>query len=282
MSPSALFGGPLLGDKLVRFIYVDEAGTSEQEPVSVVVGLIVQADKEWLPAAQAVQSLRPTVPEKFRNEIFHAKTIWGHKKYRDDWSQEARVEFLCRLMSIPNRVGIGISWAMMRRTARVVPVPGYTAVQIQHAHCFLGCVGAADTFVRQVGPGEVATIVAEDVPEVRKLLRHALTLARYQPPTVTGWGPSPATELRVTQVVDEVHFAGKEEAILLQVADACAFGLRRYFADQSYGDVFAHAVTGGAKLEEIFHKADQSISSAGGTLGPSVSPSAEPSSGQSS
>jgi hypothetical protein len=40
----ALFGGLLWGDQAVRYIFMDEAGTSATEPVSVVVVLIASAE----------------------------------------------------------------------------------------------------------------------------------------------------------------------------------------------------------------------------------------------
>ena len=53
----ALFGGLLWGDAAMRFIHVDEAGTSEHEPVTVVVGLIVDADKQLMIAEAAIEAL---------------------------------------------------------------------------------------------------------------------------------------------------------------------------------------------------------------------------------
>jgi hypothetical protein len=49
MSPRALGGGPLVGDQLVRFVYLDETGTGDPqiEPYVVVAGVMIDADRQW-------------------------------------------------------------------------------------------------------------------------------------------------------------------------------------------------------------------------------------------
>lgn len=272
----------------MRFIYTDEAGTSAVEPVSIVVGLVVHADTQWRPAAQLIRSLRATIPEQFRNDIAHAKTIWGSHKYRPEWSPEARTEFLCRMMSIPCQVGMGLAWAMVRRTAPFVLPPGYTLSQMQHGYAFATCMASADRYIRETGSGEIAAIVAEDVPEMRAFLRRSLAIVRARPHVVSSEhvfsagsfaGMSPqAIEHYVTQVVDEVHFAGKTEAPLLQLADACAYALRRYFADLSYGETFVTAMLGGKRPEEVFDR-NPEANLAVGLLGPREATGPTPPSG---
>ena len=53
----------------MRFIHVDEAGTSEHEPVTVVVGLIVDADKQLMIAEAAIEELLLSVPKEFRRKF---------------------------------------------------------------------------------------------------------------------------------------------------------------------------------------------------------------------
>lgn len=39
------------------YIYVDEAGTSKHEPVTVVAAVLIDADKHWAKASKEVNSL---------------------------------------------------------------------------------------------------------------------------------------------------------------------------------------------------------------------------------
>ena len=45
----AFGGGPLRGDKIVRLVYLDEAGISNpaHEPWLVVAGIVINADKQF-------------------------------------------------------------------------------------------------------------------------------------------------------------------------------------------------------------------------------------------
>ncbi len=40
----------------MHVIYMDEAGTSEHEPVLVVVGVMIHGDRDWIPAALAIDA----------------------------------------------------------------------------------------------------------------------------------------------------------------------------------------------------------------------------------
>lgn len=68
--------------KPLRYIYIDEAGTSAKEPVTVVAGVIVDADTQYVAAEQKVASLLETVPAQHRNAAFppHAKAIFQARR----------------------------------------------------------------------------------------------------------------------------------------------------------------------------------------------------------
>jgi hypothetical protein len=187
----ALFGGKLAGDNAVRFVYIDEAGTSAQEPVTVVVGIVVHADKQWALAASAIADVLKAVPDCYQaGFIFHAKAIWGDKKYHANWSKSERLNLLHTMMSMPPLLKIPIALGIVRRNSPApasgdLP-PSLSMSELQHSLAFWMCVTQADKFLRKhAGPNEVATVVAEDVPKIRKWLRHALnipevTLSREQ------------------------------------------------------------------------------------------------------
>jgi hypothetical protein len=257
---SALFGGPLDGSAAVRFIYTDEAGTSANEPATVVVGLVVHADKQLLPAIEAVEQVLTLIPEKYREGfVFHATAIWNSPRYRPDWSMEDRKAFLMAMMAVPRACGIAISYGIFYRDGQIDPktnLDGMTAVQYQHAHAFGSCMACADEYISKfAAPEEVATIVAEDIPEMRKRLeqtvRHLrMGIMRIQNALVTYDVAGKSTQqkqpvnLRVRKVIHNIHFTPKDSAHLLWATDAVAFGLRRYYSNQSQGLDFGRAVIG--------------------------------------
>jgi hypothetical protein len=247
----------------VRLIYVDEAGTSANEPVPVVVGIIVEADMQWRAAQQAMMRLLSKVPTQFQqNFVFHATDIWNSPKYRPDWNREARLEFLKEVLAIPRTLGLSIGFSACRKElGKAVPNAPIDYTTQAHLVCFMDCMDAIDLFLKDYAwPNEVAAVVAEDVPEIRKWLRGVVeelktgrvrqfgSFVDYRSPDQgpRKWPMSGFS--RITRFVDVTHFVAKDEAPLLQIADACAFALRRFFAGKSTGEEFVMAMLGAKDL----------------------------------
>lgn len=240
---TALFGGVLAPGIPVRYIYVDEAGTSAQEPVTVVVGIIVKPDEHWAAVREEISSLVGSVPEQYRSGFhFHAKSIWGDKKYRDGWPMEDRLRLISQFASIPVRLGLSIALGKVRRDAggqesldHFKLNQRFSLAQWHHAQAFAACALRADGYLRErCDEGEIATLIAEDVPEMRAQIRGMFEIAKYfyVPPHIVG---DQMPHQGISQIQDGIQFAEKSQAPLLQVADACAFCFRRFFSEQSYG-----------------------------------------------
>ncbi len=56
--PRSISGVRLDGEKLVRFVYLDESGISINEAVTVVAGVIVDADKQWKAVEKGIDDRR--------------------------------------------------------------------------------------------------------------------------------------------------------------------------------------------------------------------------------
>jgi hypothetical protein len=247
----ALFGGELIGDCAVRYVYVDEAGTSVHEPVTVVVGIIVHADRDWKSAEAEIGKVLALVPKALhRDFVFHAKTVWGSKKYREIWSMSDRLSLLHSMMQIPRKLEIPVSLAMVRRDTEILAKMDLPKEAVHHLVAFYLCLTEADRYIREhAEPNEVATVVAEDVPSMRKTLRKALDYKPIILPVGVTSGrcdiiTKDDREFRISRVIDTVHFVEKGKGPLLQIADACAFGFRRYFSNQQFGKEFVRSILG--------------------------------------
>ena len=78
--PKAIFGDNLWGDKAMRFLFMDEAGTSgaEHESVRVVVSILVNADTQLMQVEAALREALGAVPSQFAKKfVFHADDIWS-------------------------------------------------------------------------------------------------------------------------------------------------------------------------------------------------------------
>ena len=115
----------------------------------------------------------------------------------------------------------------------------------------------ADAFLQKyLAEKEVGLIVAEDLPEMKKLFSNATMYLRSNPITMV---PECFRENEVERilkilpnqqvfelkcVIDVIHFAKKAEAPLLQLADACAFTFRRCLSRQTGGNELLLAMLG--------------------------------------
>ncbi|WP_293392175.1 DUF3800 domain-containing protein [Nevskia sp.] len=257
----------------MRYIYVDEAGTSAHEPVSVVVGVIVHADKHWKNAEASVHRLfdRLVPDDKREGFVFHATDLFsgGKQVDRSRWALEARLELIHGMVAIPRLLGMAISVGTVRRGApgpltnvRSQKAP-ITKEQFDHIYAFNLCMGRADKYIRDhADKKEVATVVAEDAPKMRKYLRKSLEHLRDKPITLPAKHTRPTlkerllgvtlqqTEQKVTRIVDTVHFVDKKDGLLIQISDACAFSFRRWMARQSHGESFVRSMLGSELIRQ--------------------------------
>jgi hypothetical protein len=164
-----MFGGPLLGDNAVKFLFMDEAGKSgaAHENWRVVVGLIVDADRELVLLEAGVEDVMRSLPEKYRNNAFafSAKAIWGDGNLRDDWNQTDRMAFLRNMMSLPRRAGIPIAYGAVRSDQPPHPgllELGMSEFDAQTFMAFSYCMTRADKYIRErCAVGEIGTAIAE-------------------------------------------------------------------------------------------------------------------------
>ena len=249
----------------MRFVFVDEAGTSANEPVTVVVGIVADADNHLMNGEALVREILGGVPPKHKTGfVFHATQVFGDKKYQDGWSMTDRLHLLKSMMMVPRRVGmavsIGVVWRSTGQFAELAKDQGISECQYDHFMAFMYCVASADASIRNnAGTREVASIVAEDERDMRRLLKQVPRILRENPMHLSpdmmrltardeaaGYNTQTG-EVRVTRIRDSVNFVEKYEDPLVQVADACAYGFRRYFAREKFGTDFVDAILGDHK-----------------------------------
>ncbi|MGE0830160.1 MAG: DUF3800 domain-containing protein [Hyphomonadaceae bacterium] len=222
------------------YVYFDESGTGslEREPYLVVSGIILHADHQW---ARAAESLRRIAIDEVGEEraaglIFHAKELLnGGKRFpRSEWPRDRAMAALKRVVTIPRDLKITVLCNAVRksdfmRKGRTVK----EAIDKAHEHAFLNCIGWAEEFMRKnAGETELATVVAEDRAGMKQRLKaafrkmHSKDAKNYVKPKFQHLFP-------LTKFVDTVHCVDKEDAPLLQIADACAHTIRRRLSCES-------------------------------------------------
>ena len=246
----------------MRYIFIDEAGTSALEPVTVVVGVIADADEHVLLAEASVREACGSVPKEYQKDfVFHATQVFGDRRYQEHWGLTDRLHFLKSMMSIPRRTGmaiaVGAQWRGSIDFSWSLGALGLSLEQSDHLQAFFNCVSIADRGIRDNAHArEVASLVVEDIPEMRKVLKLVPGILRDNPISlrkehlretvsdVEAGYLKQSGDIRVTRIRGAVHFVEKQEDPLVQVADACAYGIRRYFAEQKFGMEFVREIFG--------------------------------------
>lgn len=257
----SLSGVPVdLRNRRVRLVYLDEAGISNpnQEPFLVVAGVILNADQDWQALDRHLKSLmRKWLPNEMRRTgIFHAKDIWhGAKEFRrDQWPLPKRMSILEDLVAIPSRFHLPVVHGFIERLPAMATLqqkdprlPASTVANLIHSSAFIGAAASADMWMEQNARNEVAMLIAEDTGRVKEALK--MFHDGYRQDYVDSYFAEiaikdyPKNVFKTRNIIDAVHFASKAESPLLQIADTCAFFIKRVLqgnADaKAYFDVFS-------------------------------------------
>lgn len=223
-------------DDTMRHIYIDEAGQDSPSPVTVVAGIIVRPDDHWRAVERRMNAFRKAhIPDdawKAWGGFFHAKDLFnGGKLGRREWPPQRRYAVLKDLLSILHKEYVPMAIGYVRRRPKKFPdlIEEQTA-KWDYLIAFAQCLNAADKYLRRQEPPETATVVAEHAGKMNKALRVMLEGAK------SAEIPEEIRKIiEVTQIIDTAHFAEKDGAMFLQLADACAYTIGRYFKNK--GDV---------------------------------------------
>ncbi|MEH2484997.1 DUF3800 domain-containing protein [Bradyrhizobium sp. AZCC 2230] len=232
----------------MRLVYLDEAGVSNpaQEPVLVVAGVIVDPDRQWkeLEAYFREMALALFPDDDLYRFVFHAKDIFhGNGPFdRARWTRKERMRVLTQLAQVPRLFDLPIVVGELDRIKtqqeleRVSPgIPTKSAHNFIHTHAFINAIQCVQFWMERNAPAENAMLIAEDTPVLKKTLRNVHE--GYTDPTL-----ETESAFKAPNIIDAVHFAQKDESLLLQIADHCAFIIKRKLmgktdVDECYGAI---------------------------------------------
>lgn len=222
-----------------RILYLDESGITNDEdadPYMIVAGVMLHTDSQWRAVRDALQKVADDwlPPQGRKGFIFHAKDIYhGNKSWdRDVWPAEIRNQILIELVEITHTLKIPIFAQYVEKKTYGVGI--LTAEQLSYPHkavqmqgiCALDCVVWADRWLERYAPDENATVTAEDKTDVREVIRNMhVVLKNSKLMESNGLGVIEGLPLK--RIIDGISFQRKNEAVALQLADACAFVLKR-------------------------------------------------------
>jgi Protein of unknown function (DUF3800) len=262
MSLHALGGSELRGDNLVRFVYLDESGIAnpEQEPYTVVAGVMVHADKHW----KAIETYLLGMVERFvpldkrEGFFFSGKDLHhgsGHTP-RERYPRQLRIAILHELCEIPRRFDLPIVAGFVKRAHYASFFPSQSASDLTveaHLLATVQCAACVEIYMRaHAEQGEVATMVYENNDNAKQIIRKMHNFLRSSAALDGAYrmGFALANVIPFQRIVDTAHFAEKLDTSLLQIADACAFGIKRHLMEVDDENYF------GPMAEKVFRSPD--------------------------
>ncbi len=253
----------------MRLIYTDEAGTSAQEPVSVVASVLVHGDRQWRILEEEIRkAIACHVPDSIREGFWiHATEIYsgGKTVKRDEWPLEERLDFLKSILCIPfvhdAPIALGVQF---KKPLQIKDSSQIKIARQAHHLAFAKCMKRVDWFLRgYLGGAENGIVIAEDEPNMRQfLVDHGLILrdkslklessdfnqTRLQ--SLLDIAPESFT-YEIKYIIDHPHFIKKKNAGILQIADACSFAFRHFLSGKRFGEDLILAMLGPSHGEDF-------------------------------
>jgi hypothetical protein len=221
----------LEGQRVVRLVYLDEAGTSAHEPIVVFSGVMIHGNDQLVPLENALDDLvKKHIPDDDQDGfIFHATNIFSGTKYFKDeikWPFERRMAILNDLAELPAKFELPVAVGFVQKA-------GFPSQSLQRdltqkemnvgtqAVAFAMCTMQIERAMREAFPDEIALMVAEDNHEAKNAIKEAHL--KFRSKEFLQADGIPIDCFPLTRIRDTVHFAKKPESKPLQLADTCAF-----------------------------------------------------------
>lgn len=224
----------------MRFCYLDESGVGKKtaEPEVIVAGILLNVDTQYGPLSEYLYDMANNFIGSHRPSdfCFHAKHLFhGGKSYPlDKWSPENRRSILGHLLDIPKLFKLPVFFSRVDRSLVASQDPNRNNAarrdtETIHASAVLTCCSTVDHWVSTHLPHERVFFVHEDHPRDKKRVSTGIRVFGDRGAQLASKQHPQLDRLLLKKLVDEPHYVEKSGSSPLQVADACAFVLRRYF-----------------------------------------------------
>lgn len=260
----------MVGERMTRFVYLDEAGISnlDQEPWCVVAGFVLHADGQWKGLDRYLSDMIDDIfpdgpPEGF---YFRGYDLWsgnkdGHFPKPENggrFTGDQRWKILEQLVSIPALYSLPIVFGVADRREHhfrspehgdgVNPLAPADEIIAEQASCYFQCAMQVEKLMRDhAQDDEVALLIAEHGPankpvkQLHNWMRNRTNVANLvnDPELNDDW----TQLLPVERIVETAHFANKEDSLPLQLADICAFIIKRHMCGKEKSEPLYNKLT---------------------------------------
>jgi hypothetical protein len=222
---------------------MDASGLSnpEHEPFVVVAGVMIDADKQWKKITNYLSEMVDEfAPDEHRSEFaFHATELFSGTKnfHRDHFNKELRWQILDEILSLPARYNLPVFWASITREDAAKQITKVAPIVAAQAIAVMGTALAADRWLEVNAENELAQMIMENDSQSRTTI-HTVHRLFTDPDHFFDTFPKYEHPLSVKRIIYPIHFEDKYESSALQIADACAFAIKRHLMKKPEADRF--------------------------------------------
>jgi hypothetical protein len=202
----------------VYLIYLDEAGSSAQEPIHVIAAIALQ-DKKWLAVEAAMEEvIEQYVPEKDRPKFeFHTSDIFQGHGYFEHWERKVRAEVLKALLKVIIDHDLSVIYGGVHKSRLSAQ---YIYPADHHSLAFLLCAERIEHWFVKNHPDETGMLIADETKAKSEIKK---SLKQYRKSGI----PLGIREERLEHIIDTIHFADSHESCGIQLADFCSYIIKR-------------------------------------------------------
>ena len=221
----SITGDSLIGNKMTRFVYLDETGTNiKKDAFTIVGGIIVHADNQMKALEDGLYHIcKELVPESLWNVdelkkpfFFHASDYMnGFGPYRNlkkegNWTVHDGMAIADAIVSLCEDVGVRMVWSGAEN------IEGKTKEEL-HMKAFGIAALAIDHYMLSEARDEVCIIVAENHNEHHKQIKQ-LVIGLKNHGAIKSAGLE-GSIVPIRTIKDVVHFVDKTDSFCIQIAD---------------------------------------------------------------
>jgi hypothetical protein len=168
-------------------------------------------------------------------DIWHGRRDFDREKY----APETRREILKRLAAIPNQCSLlivfGFIGPLKPANEEAAKHDQFMKIHSKPMIAFTNALLAAEAWLRQHASDEAAMVIHEDTDNAGGL-RNSQDYIRSQEFANNVAAVAPSNFLSLRRIKNELLFTSKRGTRLLQIADLCAFVMRRRLSGKSDPD----------------------------------------------
>lgn len=231
----------------MRLTYIDESGTSKNDPYAVVAGAMIHADKQLTLIEDKLNQIatKHGLFDKFGEDFFfHATDIWNgngfFKNFRDEWPFGKRFKILEDLANIFIQCELLIPIGFVRKNDPLFDnyeqkeySSVYHASLMYHALAFSQCCASVEYAMRELFPNENTLLVIESCSSSDSHLK--MLLSNYKDKKLQVVGERNKKFFPFSHIKEDALFANKKGSNALQLADFAAFIIRGHMVENPFG-----------------------------------------------